>query len=230
MHDSNYIPYSGKKMDLGKARNLILSRKDEYTPLSDEIGITLNQKLVLGYRKSIIIDHPDYKNLYSITFQGHLRKKYGIKKTPDPFTNKMKMYNYVSNILSVLKTNIYGCIYIVYCIVNARIIPIYVGQGNFKRILNYDPRSSSRKNMAVEISLEKLGVVYFQIAYITHEKHAFINNLLESYLIGKFGRVELGTGTLLNGNNGLAADYNGIIRGGKNMLPTTRDEFEALYY
>ena len=60
--------------------------------------------------------------------------------------------------------------------------------------------------MAVETSLEKLEVVYFQIAYITHEKHAFINNLLESYLIGKFGRVELGTGTLLNGNNGLAAD------------------------
>ena len=73
--------------------------------------------------------------------------------------------------------------------------PFYVGQGRLSRAFNFLNRDKSWKNKVKDFSKVKVNIIAIDISIDESIK-------LEKELINKYGRLDLNTGCLVNGNNG----------------------------
>ena len=73
--------------------------------------------------------------------------------------------------------------------------PFYIGQGRLSRAFNFINRDKSWKNKVQDISKVKVTILNIDISIEESVK-------IERELIAKFGRIDIGTGCLVNGNDG----------------------------
>ena len=73
--------------------------------------------------------------------------------------------------------------------------PFYIGQGRLSRAFNFLNRDKSWKNKVQDISKVKVTILNIDISIEESVK-------IERELIAKFGRIDIGTGCLVNGNDG----------------------------
>ena len=73
--------------------------------------------------------------------------------------------------------------------------PFYIGQGRLSRAFNFLNRDKSWKNKVQNISKVKVTILNIDISIEESVK-------IERELIAKFGRIDIGTGCLVNGNDG----------------------------